>query len=165
MPDDLKLQAQARVLAPYLRTLVFTPFFDEDTWNPNLVGTGTAGTFTYTLRSGTYTRLGTRVLFEGRINISAITVAPTGNLTITGLPFSSTSPGSGIPGVANFTDFTGVTFGAGYTTLGGRVNTGATTIALTESGSNKQAIFLPAAALVLVGGVAEFVFGGHYQTA
>ncbi len=133
-------------------------------WTPSLVGTTIAGTFTYALQGGTWTRLGNRVLILGRINITAIAVAPTGNLTITGLPITSAATSAaGIAGVVDVNDFTGITYTAGYNKVGGRINVATSVIALTETGSGVGAILLPAAALALVGGVAEFVFTAHYQ--
>ncbi len=58
------------------------------TWTPALTGSGTAGTFTYTVRTGEYTRVGNMVFVEGRIAISAIGTPPTGNVRISGLPFA-----------------------------------------------------------------------------
>lgn len=144
--------------------LSLTSGYVSGTWTPALTGTTIAGTFTYTAQAGTYTRIGDRVLLTARISISAIAVAPTGNLTITGLPITANATGVvSTSGNADFTDFTGITFGAGYTRLGGRITPSTTVISLTESGSNIQAIFLPAGALVLVGGAAEFIITGQYQ--
>lgn len=61
-------------------TLSWTPFFE---------GTTGAGTYTYVTQSGSYTQVGKRVFIEFNIAISNITVAPTGNMLITGLPIAS----------------------------------------------------------------------------
>ncbi len=59
------------------------------TWTPTFKGSGTAGTFTYTQQVGNYIKIGKLVYIQGRVAISAIAVAPTGNMTIEGLPFTS----------------------------------------------------------------------------
>jgi hypothetical protein len=59
------------------------------TWTPTFVGSTIAGTFTYATQSGRYQRVGRRVYFEFDVAISAITVAPTGNMRIAGLPIVS----------------------------------------------------------------------------
>lgn len=54
----------------------------QGTWTPSI-----GGTATYTIQSGTYTRIGTRVFFEGRL---AINTVGTGSVsTISGLPFTA----------------------------------------------------------------------------
>jgi hypothetical protein len=60
-------------------------------WVPFFEGTTIAGTFTYLTQNGHWWRLGRRVYVEFDIAISAIPVAPTGNMLITGLPIVSAS--------------------------------------------------------------------------
>lgn len=60
--------------------------YDEGTWTPTVVGTSTAGTATYGLQSGTYTRIGRMVYFQCELVWSGGT--GTGNLRIAGLPFT-----------------------------------------------------------------------------
>lgn len=69
----------------------FSAFYAKGTWTPVFQGTGTAGTFTYIGQTGTYTRIGNQVFIHGYVQISAITVAPTGNMQIIGLPFTAAS--------------------------------------------------------------------------
>ena len=62
----------------------------EGSWTPVLVGSSTSGTHTYTTQVGFYERNGRLVNFRGRLTLSTKgTIA--GNLTITGLPFTSSS--------------------------------------------------------------------------
>jgi len=74
----------------------FTSFYDTGNFVPTWVGTTIAGTFTYTANTSVveWSRIGNRLFYNGRIAIDAITVAPTGNLTIAGWPY---------PGVSNAT--------------------------------------------------------------
>lgn len=62
-------------------------YYEEGTWTPVISGTTTAGAGTYTTQYGAYTRTGNRVTINASIVISAHT--GTGNMIITGLPFTS----------------------------------------------------------------------------
>ena len=138
------------------------PLIVDGIWTPTIVGSTIAGTFTYTAQAGSYRRFDDWCFVVGHITISAITVAPTGNLQIGGLPRTSAT---GIPGTLHMSDYTGITLGAGYSQLGARVNTSDTKATLTKSGSAIGAVFVPGGALALVGGAAELVFSGWYQLA
>lgn len=61
--------------------------FEEDTFTPTVVGTSVAGAGTYSTQEGKYTRLGNRIFFNIRINMSAHTGS--GNMTIAGLPVAA----------------------------------------------------------------------------
>jgi hypothetical protein len=65
------------------------------TWTPAFVGTGTAGTFTYVAngQAGVWSRFGDQCMIHAYVQISAITVAPTGNIQISGLPFTAANVG------------------------------------------------------------------------
>lgn len=140
----------------------FTSFYATGTFTPIFLGSTIAGTFTYTLQNGNWTRTGNIVHVQIHISISAITVAPTGNLQIGSLPITSTTPD---PGTLNVSDYTGITLGAGYSQLGLRVNASATTALLIKSGSAIQALAVPGGALALITGAAEFVCSGAYRVA
>lgn len=133
------------------------------TWTPVLAGDGTAGTFTYAIQSATYTRLGNRVLFAGQIRISAVAVAPTGNMQITGLPFTAANTGFEVAGGADFSVWAGITFPAGFTQLGGQVFDAESQIRLARSGSASLAARVQGGEVGLVGGVIVFRFAGSYQ--
>jgi hypothetical protein len=60
--------------------------YAEGTWTPVVIGTTTAGTGTYSFQIGRYTRIGRICHLSCQIGITAHT--GTGNLEITGLPFS-----------------------------------------------------------------------------
>lgn len=59
-------------------------------FTPTLVGSGVAGTFTYTANATLveWTRIGNRLYYNGRIVITATTVAPTLNMSINGWPYA-----------------------------------------------------------------------------
>lgn len=145
-------------LSPVLSLEV--PIYQTGTFTPSLVGSTIAGTFTYTTRNGNYVRVGNMVFVSGHIGISAITVAPTGNLQLGGLPLTAGTPD---PGTLDLSDYTGFTLGAGYSQLGARMTASATTALLIKSGSAIQALVLAGGALALIAGVAEIVFSGTYK--
>lgn len=64
--------------------------YEEGTWTPSI-----GGTATYTIQSGSYTKIGNKVFIEGRLTINLV---GTGSVsTISGLPFtvSSSEPSGG----------------------------------------------------------------------
>lgn len=115
---------------------------------PGLAGTTTAGTPTYTLQNGWYMLNGNQVTVSFQINTSAFGGSPTGNAAITGLPYTS-SIFAVDPGRCHITYYSGVTFGAGYTSLSGEVESNGTRILLFESGAGAtpQTQQLPVSAL------------------
>ena len=58
-------------------------------WTPELQGSSTFGTFTYTRRVARYVRLGSQVWCGFEILINTVAAAPTGNLLMTGVPFAA----------------------------------------------------------------------------
>jgi hypothetical protein len=63
--------------------------YEEGTFTPTVAGSSTVGTATYAVQSARYSKIGRVVHFEIYINWSAGT--GTGNLQITGLPFTSSN--------------------------------------------------------------------------
>ena len=61
-------------------------------WTPEIKGSTTAGTFTYSSRNAMYIKLGRLVYIYMWMSIKC-TAAPTGNVLITGLPFTTVSCG------------------------------------------------------------------------
>lgn len=133
--------------------------YAEGSWTPAFAGSTGAGTYTYTIQVGRYTRIGNVVFIRGRITISAISVAPTGTMLITGLPFSS----------ANVTNLFGsVAFGyinnfnkaASAIELTGFIGPATTQIDLYEAFDNAAAVGVPAASF---GASTDLIFTGQYQ--
>lgn len=163
--SDITLQQQIRGLAAQLERLRKTDVPGvPGTWTPSLVGSTIAGTFTYTVQAGTYTRLADTLLFRCRVQISAIAVAPTGNLQINGLPYTSVAIGAaGVSGGGQLAMWQGITLPAGYTQLMARMLSGNTFLNLSRGGSNSAQALVQGGELVLVGGVANFDVQGQYQ--
>lgn len=62
-------------------------WYEEGTFTPTMGGDSNAGTQTYAVQVGNYTRIGNRVYFNLRIVLTAKDVATSGNLIIGGLPY------------------------------------------------------------------------------
>mgnify|MGYP003335596101 CR=1 FL=1 len=63
--------------------------YEEGDWTPTLLGGSSAGTTTYTIQAGSYTKVGRSVTCIFDLSVSAMT--GTGELRIGGLPFSAAS--------------------------------------------------------------------------
>jgi hypothetical protein len=64
-------------------------WYEQGTFTPTAQGSSSAGTASYTIQTGQYTRIGNRVIFNLRIAYSGGT--GTGNMRVGGLPFTSNS--------------------------------------------------------------------------
>jgi hypothetical protein len=73
--------------------------YEEGTWTPTAVGGTSAGTTTYSGRTGNYTKVGNIVTANGYIAISAMT--GTGNLLFS-LPFTANNSYNGMGAVATY---------------------------------------------------------------
>jgi hypothetical protein len=77
--------------------------YEEGTWTPEITGTSTAGTIAYNAQHGYYTKIGRLVQVEFYVQWNSGT--GTGNLQITGLPFTAgnnlTQPGLAIGDIEN----------------------------------------------------------------
>lgn len=124
-------------------------------WTPELFGTTTAGTITYSQQVGFYFRLDDMVFVYGRLVVSALTVAPTGNLRIRtlpyGLPNSLNNPPLFIQSNCNLT--------AGYSVLIGNFPAVDAEIVLTEMGDDVLQSY-PAANLAVNDSIR---FSGFYR--
>lgn len=65
----------------------FSQYIDAGSWTPVIAGSTAAGVGTYTTQAGTYTRIANLVFIAGTVTWTAHT--GTGNMLITGLPFTS----------------------------------------------------------------------------
>jgi len=166
MSDDLTFQrAQQNMLQRLGQTEVKeVPIYVTGAWTPTLVGSTIAGTFTYTVNSGTYTRHGNTVFVRGRITIAVVTVAPTGNLSIAGLPLAAATLTSGNPGGAYFDYWSLIGLGGGANTyLGGWIQNAASAIALTVSQNAGGGAAFLTGAVAAVAANTDLLFVGQYQ--
>lgn len=79
--------------------------YEEGTWTPAIAGSTTAGNGTYSSQVGAYTKIGRIVFISLLLSWSAHT--GTGDMQITGLPFTSEAPSSNIAGYVNGFSITG----------------------------------------------------------
>lgn len=136
---------------------------DSGSFTPAWVGTGTAGTFTYTsnVTIVEWFRLGNVLLYHGRITITAISVAPTLNLTITGWPFPGVSDANmNFAGGGTFTGWA-INLQAGYTQVGLQFANGSSVASLVESGDNLAPVAVQGGELI----TGSCRFAGHYRIA
>lgn len=66
---------------------VTSSYYDEGTFTPTLIDTGTGATYTYTA-FGDYVRNGNSVTVNIRISVTSTTGTPSGSLEIQGMPFT-----------------------------------------------------------------------------
>ena len=71
--------------------------YEEGTWTPTFTATTTNPTVTYDAanRYGVYVKIGKTVFISGTVVITALTAAGSGNLQISGLPFTASSGTTG----------------------------------------------------------------------
>ena len=125
--------------------------YEEGTWTPTFTGTSTAGSGSYTFQSGSYTKVGRLVTIYGAMQFNSGT--GTGNLQISGLPFSSNNFGSITIVISDNLAFTVGSLITGYT-----------------SGTNIQLQQIPAggagstSAVPYDANIAQFIFFGSYFT-
>lgn len=115
------------------------------TWSPGISADGTAGTATYTHRRGNYTLRGPDVYIWGDVQISAWSGAPSGNLRMHGLPFTSVNATPESPIMAFMLG--GVNLTAGYTSTMGVIQTNSANVRFRELGDNVAAQLIQASAV------------------
>lgn len=98
------LKAQSRLIAG-------APDYEDGTWTPTIAGATVAGTQTYAVQSGFYTRIGNMVIAHFTVTMTAKDGATFGNILIAGLPYES-ADGSGFAGSLN--NVSNVDLNAGY---------------------------------------------------
>lgn len=133
--------------------------FETGTWTPAFTASTTNPTVTYSAnRYGTYIKIGHAVFFHGRIILTALTSAGSGNLRISGLPFTANGGSAG--GYGNV----GISYKASWTTAGPQA-------AIVEASNTIISLYTTTAtahtALTVSGlsATAEVYFSGFYQTA
>ena len=120
--------------------------YEEGTFTPAIAGDSTAGSQTYSVQAGFYTKIGNRVFWNCRIVMTAKDGATAGNLTITGLPFTSnaTSHNFHPAAIANAGN---IDLSAGYSQITVEIQPGGAVAYLGEAGDNVASALLQAAAL------------------
>jgi hypothetical protein len=124
--------------------------YEEGTFTPTIIGTTDAGTGTYTIQAGVYTKVGNIVHFAATILWSAHT--GTGNMRIGGLPFTCANTANYNPACA--LDNNNLTTPAGtYPTAVVLTNTTLISLAsVPTGGGSRAALALDAAATIWISG-------------
>ena len=104
----------------------------QTAFTPTLVGASVAGSPTYTVQAGFYSRVGNMVFVQGRVTISA-KGGMSGFVSVRGLPVASANPGFSNAVIAVQND--GVTVSAGNTQFSGLVPPNTSQIDLYQEGS------------------------------
>lgn len=117
--------------------------YNQGTWTPVYAGSGTAGSYTYSKQVGAYEIHNGKLTVFGNLGTSARPVAPSGGMTITGLPIASSSTGS-LFGTCAIGQFGGINIDVNFTQISGQVAPNSTQINLYESGSGQATTPLPA---------------------
>lgn len=96
--------------------------YEEGTWTPVLTFQGVGDlSVTYSIQLGFYTKIGREVIARFTLNASSITyTTSTGDLRVTGLPFTSSSTTGSTTRSA--VDFTGINKTGGYSNVTAGVN-------------------------------------------
>jgi hypothetical protein len=122
--------------------------YEEGTFTPTIVGTSTAGTATYSVQTGLYTKVGRVVTIQIYIAWSGGT--GTGNLSMYGLPFTAGGTNYGVLSAYPLN----IALTAGYY-LGASVNLNATTIGISQlptgGGADAAVPYDAAGSLLLTG--------------
>jgi hypothetical protein len=128
--------------------------YEEGTWTPTILGTTTSGTGTYTVQSGTYTKIGRIIYFKGVVTWTAHT--GTGNLQLSGLPFASSATANTFSPLTFYVD-TGLTLSAN-SVIQGFVDAGVSFVRLLQyTTGGGSASFIP------MDTAAGFMVSGYYE--
>lgn len=142
-PDLYRRVAELEERLAALAASIELPLRATGTFTPSFVGTTVAGTFTPVFQEGWYTRIGRQIFYLLRVSISAIGVAPTGNMTIAGLPFVSSA--SAPPAAATLALISQLDYPAGALVISARINQSSSALALAYSQDNATGVLYPAA--------------------
>lgn len=133
-------------------------WYEENTWTPSFASSGGGAPASYAVRVGAYTRIGRVVYFTCRISASNTTGLNAGNLSVSGLPYTSSSA-SNIFFAVNFAEIEGLDYPAGALELYGQI-ANSTSIALVFSRDNTTPI---AVTVANISTATYFTISGWYH--
>jgi len=120
--------------------------YETGIWTPTLAGMDTAGSHTYHVQYGYYTRIGNLVTVQFRIHLTAKDPAMAGSVFIRGLPYAALSTGAYTGGGA-INLISDVELSSGYSAIVYSLAGFENQIALNQIGNNVQAVGLPSSAI------------------
>lgn len=127
-------------------------------WTPAFTGSTGNGTFTPSVQVGTYVRLGNVVTVQGYTAIGAFTSAPTGDLRVSGFPFTIANTANAFQSLA-IAQYNRINLAANVVQLGMRLEPGTTYSILLESYDDADGTTVQGAA-VRSGSI--IIFSGSY---
>ncbi len=132
--------------------------FQGGTWLPQLATSGSATSLSMSSQAGSYEIIGRQVSirFNGASSTSTAGMTTTDILTITGLPIAA-GTSTGDYGVCDVDVFSGVKVATGYGGIAGVITPGASTIMITQAGSNKPWQAIQAANIDNTGGTLTLI--------
>ncbi len=128
------------------------------TFTPAFTGSGTAGAMTYFSQTGRYTRIGNICAVRIYLEVASISVSPTGDLNITGLPFTHVAGYYSPLAVGYLSNFN---LSANCVQLGAYVDSNSTTVRLMEIFDNAGNTRFPASSFQASG----IILSGTYEIA
>lgn len=160
MSDELTWQRRARKIGLLLPGLRY-PQMDQGSFTPTWVGATIAGTFTYTANTTIveWTRIGNRLFYNGRIVITAISVAPTGLLQIAGWPYAAVSDSTMLIAGGGAMLAWAINVTAGYTDVNVQFLNGGSLASVVRSGDNVAIAGVQGGELI----VGDCRFAGQYR--
>ena len=132
--------------------------YEEGTFVPTIAGGTTAGSNTYSVQTGFYTKIGDRVFFNIDVALSSKDAAMAGNLKINGLPYTPNSTSNNNSAVA-LGRFDGINLSTNYTTLNAMVQSNGFLL-VRECGDNVAALTVDVAAIAAS---TRLTLSGHYS--
>ena len=133
-------------------------FSETGTFTPTIYGSTTAGTNTYTVQSGNYSRIGKLVQFNIRLQMSSKDGAMSGAIRIGGLPYTCKTTDGHTP--VSFSWLTDITLTSNYM-LTGYIEAGSTHIRLTETNGTAEVFITDAD----IANTSRLMISGCYQAA
>ena len=148
---DAQLEKLAKDLSPYLSSyfLSLRSGWETGTWTPSWGGSTTNGTISYSANEqvGSYIRIGTLVIaFVHFLRANVVTVAPTGNLLVRGLPYTSENT-TNKNGTGFLSRYDNINLNAGTIDLAPIVSANSNSILFVESYDNAAGVIVQGAAI------------------
>jgi hypothetical protein len=116
--------------------------YEEGTWTPAWNATGTAPTVTHSAQNGTYTKVGRLVTVKCQVQTNSSGISGgSGDLSITGLPFTSSNESDNGTAAISFVSF--ISLNSNYTTFGIEAFRNTTYFRWVQYGSNNSGLTVP----------------------
>lgn len=115
------------------------PIYNTGTWTPSVTTSGTVGTPAYSVQTGSYEQIGRFVVARFNVQLSGWTGSPTGNVSVTGLPFTSTATANEF-GTCNISQYLVTGLAANNFGVHGSISQNTTTMNLQQMGNTGNSL-------------------------